>query len=133
MQQCHQAFLNSPEVRKSFPLDEEKAETILFRKMENVEKEVNDVRQNVGEVLVRIDHLRSDHSVVKVMMGNLESIMFGHNVNAGLMTRIELLERSEDRRINSEKNKTTMFTGLWIAIILLVLERVFEFLASAQP
>lgn len=111
-------------------MEDQSAESTLFRKMEHVETEINNVRQNVGEILIRIDHLRTDHGEVKQMMVSLEGIMFGHNVSAGLMTRIEILEQTDKRRTLSERNKTSMFTGLWIAIALLVLDRVIGFVVG---
>ena len=126
------SVLHLPDVTEEQTLGDETAESILFRKMESVEKEIGDIRTNSAEILIRLDHLVEEQSDVKGLVEAVEAVMFGHKEpNSGLMTRLAILELNDQNRAKVEWNRTILIRCLWIAVAGLALEVVVRLFLAA--
>lgn len=100
----------------------------IYDKLGIVEHSVGDVRLNISNLKVMLEHMDGDFNRLEDMLESLERIMYGKGSTTpvGMLTRIVHLERLEERR-------QAMIRWLWIAIGGLVIEGTMRLMTFLPP
>jgi hypothetical protein len=110
------------------PLMTDEAIREIYKKLSHVESSVGDVRSNIGNLKVMLEHMNGDFDRLEEMLESLERIMYGKGATTpvGMLTRIVHLERLEERR-------QAMIRWLWIAIGGLIIEGAIRLIQVLPP